>query len=92
MIVLDTSVFTDYLVIFDENRHRKAKEFVDELSERDYVIYEPFLFEVELAGVLRRKYTEKKTRKLLKDVKSRVVIVGETSLRSIAIDVVIAEL
>jgi len=36
---------------------------------------------------LRRKYTEKKTRELLKDVKSKVIIVGETALRNIAIDV-----
>jgi len=89
MIVLDTSVFTDYLVVFDENRHRKAKKFIDEISERDFIIYGPFLFEVELAGILRRKYTEKKTRELLKDVKSKVTIVGESALRSIAIDVAI---
>jgi len=42
MIVLDTSVFTDYLVVFDENRHRKAKKFIDEVSERDFIIYEPY--------------------------------------------------
>ncbi|AKG92130.1 putative nucleic acid-binding protein, contains PIN domain [Geoglobus ahangari] len=89
MIVLDTSVFTDYLVVFNENRHQKAMKFVDELSEHDLVIYEPFLFEVELAGILRRVYTEKKTRELLRDVKSKVVVVSETSLRSIAIDVAI---
>ena len=33
MIVIDTSIFTDFLVNFDEDRYNKAKMFFDKISE-----------------------------------------------------------
>ena len=59
MIIIDTSVFTDFFVNFDENRHFKAKMLFDNISKRDFIIYEPFLFDVELVGILRRRYDER---------------------------------
>jgi len=87
MIVLDTSLFTDYLILFEEDRHRKAKELFNQISEHDFIIHEPFLFEVELSGILRRKYSKKKSVEILKDVKSKIETVDEKYLHGIAINV-----
>ena len=87
MIVLDTSLFTDYLILFEEDRHRKARKLFSQISEHDFIIYEPFLFEVELSGILRRKYSKKKTVEILKDVKSKIETVDEKYLHEIAINI-----
>ncbi len=58
MIIIDTSVFTDFFVNFDKDRYFKAKMFFDKIS-KDFIIYEPFLFDVELIGILRRRYDER---------------------------------
>lgn len=58
MIIIDTSVFMDFFVNFDEDRHFKAKMLFDKIS-KDFIIYEPFLFDVELVGILRRRYDER---------------------------------
>jgi len=87
MIVIDTSVFTDFLVNFDENRHIKAKSFFDEISERDFTIYEPFLFDVELAGILRRRYDEKTVSKILEDLKGRIEVLDKSSIHKTALDI-----
>ena len=87
MIVIDTSVFTDFLVNFDEERHRKAKMFFDEISKRDFTIYEPFLFDVELAGILRRKYDERTVSEILEDLKGKIEVLDENSVHKTALDV-----
>jgi predicted nucleic acid-binding protein len=42
MIVLDTSLFTDYLILFEEDRHHKARELFSQVSEHDFIIYGTF--------------------------------------------------
>ncbi len=87
MIVIDTSVFTDFLVNFDEERHYKAKVFFDKISEGDFIIYEPFLLDVELAGILRRKYDERVVYEILEDLKGKIEVLDEASTHKIALDV-----
>ena len=89
MIVIDTSVFTDFLVEFDENRHCLVKKFFDKISEHDFIIYEPFLIDVELAGILRRKHGEKVVSDILKDLKRRIEVLDETSMHKPALDVAV---
>ncbi len=54
--VIDVSVFVDYFVIVEdeESRHRIAIEFLNKLPDRGAVVYEPFVFEIELCAVLVR--------------------------------------
>jgi len=54
MIVLDTSIFIDAIIPFDEMRHIRASHLLDIISERGLDIYEPCLLEIELSGVLAR--------------------------------------
>ncbi len=54
MIVLDTSVYVDAIVPFDEERSRRSKSVVRRVSERNLPVFAPRLLLVELAGVLAR--------------------------------------
>jgi len=87
MIVLDTSIFTDFLVKFDENRHVMAKNILDILSEQDSVIFEPFLFDIELCGILRRRFDESKVLEIINILKDKVEIVEENELHKFAFDI-----
>jgi len=87
MIVIDTSVFTDFLINFDSNRHSKARSLLDKISEKDFIIYEPFLFDVELAGILRRRYDERTTSGILTDLKDKIEVIGEPSLHEVALSI-----
>jgi len=89
MIVADTSVFTDFLIIFDEDRHRKARLFLTEASRRGIVFYEPFLFDVELAGVLCRRYSREVVYKILREVRNRVELLDEALIHEAALDVAV---
>ena len=77
------------MVNFDENRHYKAKTLFDKVSEKDFVIYEPFLFDVELAGILRRRYDETTTSNILNDLKDKIEIIDEPPLHKIALNIAI---
>lgn len=87
MIVIDTSVFTDFFVNFDEERHRKAKVFFDKISEGDFIIYEPFLLDVELAGILRRKYNERVVYEILEGLEGKIEVLDEDSTHKTALDI-----
>jgi len=87
MIVIDTSVFTDFFINFDDKRHKKAKMFIDSISTRDFIIYEPFIFDIELAGILRRKFSEATVSEIVEKLKSRIVVLDEVSLHRVAFNV-----
>jgi len=87
MIVLDTSIFTDFLVKFDENRHKIAKNLLNMISEQDFVVFEPFLFDVELCGILRRKFEESKVLEIINIFKEKVENIEEKELHNIAFDI-----
>lgn len=54
--IVDASVFADYYLLYPErrDRHERARAILDRLSNLGLLIYEPFLFEIELRGVLVR--------------------------------------
>jgi len=63
--------------------------FFDKISERDLVIYEPFLFDVELAGILCRRYNERVVSEILEGLKGRVEVLDEASMHKVALDVAV---
>lgn len=65
----------------------KQRCFFDKISERDFIIYEPFLFDVELIGILRRKYNEKVVYEILVDLKGKIEVLDETSTHKLALDI-----
>ena len=85
--MIDTSVFTDFFINFSEDRHRKARLLFDRISEADFIIYEPFIFEIELAGILRRRFNEAVVSEIIENLKDRIVILDELSLHRVAFDV-----
>lgn len=89
MIVIDTSVFTDFFIEFEVSRHTTVVKFIDVISERDVVVYEPFVFEVELGGILRRKFDEKTVFDILSDLKSKIEIVEEHLIHNLALEIAI---
>ena len=54
---MDTSVFADYYFLYfrKPEMHERARTVLDELSRLGLPVYEPFLLEVELRGVLVRR-------------------------------------
>jgi len=82
--VIDVSVFVDYFVIVEdeESRHRIAIEFLNKLSDRGAVVYEPFVFEIELCAVLVRYIEPKYVMKILEAVLNHVVTIKEDELHS----------
>ncbi len=87
MIVIDTSLFTDFLVNFNEDRHRKARMFFDKISGADFIIYEPFLFDIELVGILRRKFNEKLVSEIIENLKDKIKYLDEISIHKMAFNV-----
>ncbi len=87
MIVIDTSVFVDYLVKFDERKHQVAISVLDIISEEGIKLFAPFLFDVEFAGILRRKYGESKVKKMLEIVEQKVNIVEEEIAHETALNI-----
>ncbi len=87
MIVIDTSVFVDYLIISNVKRHNKARKIIDFLSNGNYIIYEPFLLEVELAAVLSRKLNPEKVSMLLRQIKRNIILLSEERLHTTAIKI-----
>ena len=85
MIVIDTSVFIDYLIKFDDKKHEIAKNFFNEISKKDFILYEPFLFEIELSGVLRRKYDESVVKEIIDEVNKKVNMIEEEELHEVAL-------
>ncbi len=54
MIVFDTSIYIDALIPAIENRNVHAREIIKITTNRDFEIFEPRTFIVELVGVLSR--------------------------------------
>jgi len=54
-VVVDTSVFVDTILEYDEHRTKMAEDLLEIIQNSSLEIVVPFLFKVELAGVLSRK-------------------------------------
>jgi len=66
--VVDTSVFADYYFLYPRKpeRHEKSRMVLNNLSSLGLLVYEPFLFEVELRAVLVRKIKPEQVLKIVR--------------------------
>ncbi len=67
-IVVDTSVFIDLILEYDENRTQKAEKTLMLIQERSFKIVNPVIFKVEIAGVLSRNLPENRVELIVKDI------------------------
>ena len=67
-VVVDTSVFIDLILEYDENRTRKAEKTLMLIQERGLKIVNPVIFKVEIAGVLSRNLSESRVELIVKDI------------------------
>ncbi len=83
-MVIDVSVFVDYFVVVEgrEDRHRIAVEFLNKLSDRGAIVYEPFVFEVELCAVLVRYIEPKYVTEILEVILNHIAMIKEDELHS----------
>lgn len=72
-------VFADYYLFYlgRWERHERARAVLDKLSSLDLFVYEPFLFEIELRGVLVRSIKPEQVIKIVDLVLEHVNILGE---------------
>ena len=54
MIVFDTSIYIDAFIPAKEKRNIQAREIIKITTERNFEVFEPRTFIVELVGVLSR--------------------------------------
>ena len=66
--VVDTSVFVDTILEYDEHRTKMAEDLLEIIQNSSLEIVAPFLFKVELAGVLSRKLSSDRVKMIVKDV------------------------
>jgi len=66
-VIIDTSVFIDSLLEYDELRTKKAEKLF-KLLQNVLEIIEPLLFKVELAGVLSRRFPKNQVEIIIKDI------------------------
>ena len=67
-VVVDTSVFIDLILEYDENRTRKAEKTLTLIQEKGLKIVNPVIFKVEIAGVLSRNLSESRVELIVKDI------------------------
>ena len=85
-LVVDVSVFIDYFVKARgrEARRWKARAFIDRVSSLGLALYEPFLFEIELKGVLVRRIEPRKVVEIVDKVLRYINVVDEEELHNAA--------
>ena len=67
-VVVDTSVFVDSILEFDEYRTKIAEDLLETIQNESLEIVNPVLFKVELAGVLSRKLPENRVKLIVEDI------------------------
>ncbi|MEM4279700.1 MAG: type II toxin-antitoxin system VapC family toxin [Archaeoglobaceae archaeon] len=63
-LTIDTSVFADFILEFDEKRTKKAEKILEIAKE----ILNPKLFKVELACILARRFHSEKVEKIISEI------------------------
>ncbi|MEM2086174.1 MAG: type II toxin-antitoxin system VapC family toxin [Archaeoglobaceae archaeon] len=71
MTVIDTSVWLDVFMDNDE-RFNKAEQFFMKASG---LIYEPWVFRIELAGALARRFDKSDVSNFIEEIMSKVVLI-----------------
>ena len=89
VVVVDTSVFVDYYLFYPgkRERHERARVVLGKLSSLDLFVYEPFLFEVELRGVLVRSINPERVLKIVNMVLEHVNLVREEIIHDRAAEI-----
>ncbi len=67
-VVIDTSVFVDTILEYDEHRTKIAEDLLEIIQNSSLEIVAPFLFKVELAGILSRKLSSNRVKLIVKDI------------------------
>ncbi len=88
-VVIDTSVFADYYLFYPKRRerHERARVVIDEISRLGLLVYEPFLFEIELKAVLARGIPPKQVLKIIAVVLNYVNVVDEKEVHGKASEI-----
>ena len=68
MPVVDTSVFVDSILEYDKSRTKMAEDLLEIIQNASLEVVDPFLFKVELAGVLSRKLPRNRVELIVKDI------------------------
>ncbi|BAA81634.1 hypothetical protein APE_2616 [Aeropyrum pernix K1] len=87
--MIDTSVFADYYLLYpgDPERHERSRTVLDKLSLRDVIVYEPFLFEIELRAVLVRRIPPEQALRIVDTTLKHVNVVREEELHDKAAEI-----
>ncbi len=85
-LVVDVSVFADYFIRVQgrEQRHRVARRFLDTVSALGLVVYEPFLFDIELRAVLVRRMSPEEVSRIVSGIREFIEVIAEENLHGIA--------
>ena len=86
-VVVDTSVFVDSILEFDEYRTKIAEDLLETIQSKSLEIVNPVLFRVELAGVLSRKLPENRVKLIVEDILEDVKLIP--NLNDLAFEVAI---
>ncbi len=74
-VVVDTSIFVDSILEFDEYRTKIAEDLLETIQNESLEIVNPVLFRVELAGVLSRKLPENRVKLIVEDILEDVKLI-----------------
>ena len=80
MIVLDTSIIIDSLMPHLGNRHNRALQLLNLLSEKSILVYEPKILLIELACVLSRYRGVGEVRNIVNSLSSQFNLLTEDTL------------
>ena len=67
-VVVDTSVFVDSILEYDESRTKMAENLLETIQNASLEIVSPILFKVELAGFLSRKLLRNRVKLIVEDI------------------------
>jgi predicted nucleic acid-binding protein len=81
-IVIDASVFIDHLIRIKglEERNIAATRVLNLVPGTHVKIFEPFILEIELYGVLVRYINKDLVKKIVNDIMNNVIVVGEDEI------------
>ena len=73
--VVDTSIFVDSVLEYDESRTKMAEDLLETIQSASLEIVDPILFKVELAGILSRKLPRNRVKLIVEDILGDVKLI-----------------
>ncbi len=77
MIVIDTSIFVDLIFEYDSKRTEMADSLFESVQQKEFIIFEPEIFKIELIGQLARRTKKEEALKIAEEFFEEVNFVGE---------------